>query len=542
MAAAYVIFGHGSEDSSAARKRVPPGCLLVVTEECGTSGTLPAYIYAVLADAANAPLFADPVTHKAALERLLQRKIKIYPVGKEYPTLSYNLLNDENDGEETYIAPSGVHAIPTPEFAFDPTKKKGSIYRHYLPEDRFAEAFASAVEGNPSSMKVKQSQLFAKRPGIYYDFLCRELKPEKAALKELLKEDNRLLNAGHNIWGAAALLDPDTVNPAARDLIGRVMARRRASDAAYTFSTEEQLLQILDIDKPSPALKKRTMELIEAVASVNIREKHMGRTPLMLAASHKNLAAVMALVGRGADVNAADAENSTPIAFACDSGDLSVCIFLLEHGADPRPTSTEDISPLHLAAEKNALADIVPVLITMGADPNLHDEDGNTPLHNAAAYGNMSCIEALLRSRANPNSLTGEGETPLMYAIQEGQGLAAALLIPRTDLSIRSSIKTDGIADRSSALDMAIDEVNDEIAVALIEAGAPVEDWGRIAALAEERDLALTVSLLAKRDAAPTIRRRTIKGGRRRRRGNAVTIGTPHLLRRRSRSHKKRRV
>ena len=118
---AYVVLGHGSEKKVAERPIVPAGSALVLTEECGMTGVFPHFIYPILADPANAVLFRDPVTHKATIERLIRRPIRIYSSGSEYPALSYTLLS--HTSEYTQVEPSGVFELPTPDFVAHPSKR-----------------------------------------------------------------------------------------------------------------------------------------------------------------------------------------------------------------------------------------------------------------------------------------------------------------------------------------------------------------------------------------------------------------------------------
>lgn len=58
-------------------------------------------------------------------------------------------------------------------------------------------------------------------------------------------------------------------------------------------------------------------------------------------------------------------------------------------------------------------------LLSRGADPNLRDGRGDTPLLLAVQYGQASMIETLTNAKANPNLGNGGGETPLIRAVQK---------------------------------------------------------------------------------------------------------------------------
>lgn len=53
------------------------------------------------------------------------------------------------------------------------------------------------------------------------------------------------------------------------------------------------------------------------------------------------------------------------------------------------------------------------MLLENGADPDATDHFESTPLHRAAAKGNLKMIQILLRHNASVNIQDSEGNTPL---------------------------------------------------------------------------------------------------------------------------------
>ena len=73
----------------------------------------------------------------------------------------------------------------------------------------------------------------------------------------------------------------------------------------------------------------------------------------------------------------------------------------------------------------------VPILLmggSMNFDPNLHHENGFTPLAYAAMKGSVPMLDLLLRNGADPAQLTKEGDTPVELALRMGHAEAADLL------------------------------------------------------------------------------------------------------------------
>lgn len=97
------------------------------------------------------------------------------------------------------------------------------------------------------------------------------------------------------------------------------------------------------------------------------------------------------------------------------NGDIQACTIALRH-ASPTTRDSHGLTPLHLACERDHLA-IAMLLHDTGISANVHDLHERTPLHLAARYGSSAIVEYLLDDcKADPNSKTDDGRTPLHYA------------------------------------------------------------------------------------------------------------------------------
>ncbi|MBA4049134.1 MAG: hypothetical protein C0476_11400 [Sphingomonas sp.] len=83
--------------------------------------------------------------------------------------------------------------------------------------------------------------------------------------------------------------------------------------------------------------------------------------------------------------------------------------------------NTQDYSTretaLHIVAKRND-ALYTRFLLQKGANPNLRDAKGNTPLMLAVTQGADSVIPDLIKGRTNLNLANQAGETPLIRAVQ----------------------------------------------------------------------------------------------------------------------------
>lgn len=110
-------------------------------------------------------------------------------------------------------------------------------------------------------------------------------------------------------------------------------------------------------------------------------------------------------------------------------GLVNYVVKMLPTGLEPRPKekSAEGVRALFYAIERNNLVYAQKVL-AMNFDPNLHHENGYTPLAYAAMKGNPPMIELLLRNGADPAMATREGDSPVELALRMGHNEIADML------------------------------------------------------------------------------------------------------------------
>jgi ankyrin repeat protein len=169
--------------------------------------------------------------------------------------------------------------------------------------------------------------------------------------------------------------------------------------------------------------------LLQNVADVNVRERRGGATPLMHAAAIGSLETMKLLIDKGADVNARAAGGATALMWA--AADLAKIRLLLDRGADVNAVSESGRTALLLAAMSDRSAEIVRLLLSRRANPNIVDE-GKTSTFHAATFGNdTATIRLLVDAGVDVDAPDVAGGTPLMNAALQGNLEAVKLLLSK---------------------------------------------------------------------------------------------------------------
>ncbi|XP_060082671.1 poly [ADP-ribose] polymerase tankyrase-1-like [Ylistrum balloti] len=146
---------------------------------------------------------------------------------------------------------------------------------------------------------------------------------------------------------------------------------------------------------------------------------HSQTTALHLAAAHGHTECMRFLLDLGASVYDVDSSRESVLhsAVVAKSQGWRDCLsMILKSKADINALNVWRRTPLMKAIVnfKFAAADY---LIREGADVSISDENGTTPLHVAASYGNLELVRNLLENRANKNAQDQRGRTPMYFAI-----------------------------------------------------------------------------------------------------------------------------
>jgi len=209
----------------------------------------------------------------------------------------------------------------------------------------------------------------------------------------------------------------------------RLLLEAGADPSAPDRAAEPPLMLAARVGEPA---------VVEALLAhgveVDAREPHYGQTPLMVAVREGHLDVVELLLDAGADVNAQTFPEDPPrfIPPSESPDGLSKGIGIIRagwpEGRGKRFPAGGSKTPL-LYATRHGHLDIVRALIEHGADLELADGNGITPLINAIVNASavrisrdgktdhMKIANVLLDVGANPNAMDWYGQTPLWAAV-----------------------------------------------------------------------------------------------------------------------------
>jgi len=163
--------------------------------------------------------------------------------------------------------------------------------------------------------------------------------------------------------------------------------------------------------------------LIRDGASVRERDAQ-GRTALLAATQGDRIAAARALIAAGADVNAKDQIEDSPYLYAGAEGRNEILKMTLAAGADLRSVNRYGGTAL-IPAAHHGHPETVRILLATAIDKDHVNKLGWTALLEAIILGDggpvhTQIVRHLVEAGANVNLADREGVTPLRHARQRG--------------------------------------------------------------------------------------------------------------------------
>ncbi|KAI9762377.1 MAG: hypothetical protein M1840_001270 [Geoglossum simile] len=182
-----------------------------------------------------------------------------------------------------------------------------------------------------------------------------------------------------------------------------------------------------DVYSQPAAEVERSRSPSELASMALNRTNYMGESPLYLAVRHGNLELIELMLSRGADPNAEDIRGETPLYVAVQLGHYETVKMLLSYGADQTIQSRVSSNTPVLVAAGMGSVKLVALLTFQGAVPCSANVQAR--LLSAAMNGNDEVVQALLDCGADPNIKNPDGKTPLFLAAMRGHAKVVELLL-----------------------------------------------------------------------------------------------------------------
>jgi ankyrin repeat protein len=176
---------------------------------------------------------------------------------------------------------------------------------------------------------------------------------------------------------------------------------------------------------------KIVQQLLTAGVDIEIRDTQ-GSTALLLATHHNAVEAARILIEAGADVNAMDNISDSPYLYAGAEGHLEILRMTLDHGADLTSVNRYGGTALIPAAHHGHI-ETVRELLQTATDIDHVNNLGWTALLEAVILGDggpvyIEIVRLLLKAGANVEIADHDGVTPLEHAKQRGYTEISELL------------------------------------------------------------------------------------------------------------------
>ena len=240
-------------------------------------------------------------------------------------------------------------------------------------------------------------------------------------------------------------------------------------------------------------------------------EDSKGQSSGLCPAMWSDPAVCQVLIDAGADIETKDVVGHSPLLLACRSGSLDTVKLLVRAGAGVRVTclifvacyvyigttcltiaascghtetvryllglkevevhhATDDgCTALHLAADNNH-ADVVQVLIDAGADIDVRDNLGSSPLLLACHSGSLDAVKILVRAGAGVRVTNNYEDMCLILAASRGHTETVRYLVGFPEVEVDH---TDD--EGRTALHCAVENNHADVVQVLIDAGADIE-------------------------------------------------------------------
>jgi len=179
-----------------------------------------------------------------------------------------------------------------------------------------------------------------------------------------------------------------------------------------------------------------------------------GFTPLMVAASRGRVGAMTLLLDAGADKNARNELGLTPIAYAIMSGDFASRAAWEIDLSEPSAASAQKIGYLALAMDQTDSLGAVRLLLNRGADINVQENNGTTPIMRAAGLGDIERYrDVITAAGGDPRLPSAQIRLQDLVRIANGVNIVRALRDADAYVNVPNDLGADALTISRNRID-----------------------------------------------------------------------------------------
>ena len=224
---------------------------------------------------------------------------------------------------------------------------------------------------------------------------------------------------------------------------------RYDSEGIKNFVDYDDIRCVTPFEPLESAIEYNNLETLKILLKHGIiRDKHSGKSALIIAASQENFYIAKYLINQGFNVNACDKDGKTALIWAAGRVDLNITRELVRAGAninfqdDNGNTALMTIGANYWRNDSKNGLEIAKFLINNGADVNILNFRGENALicllenFSYNQHVNDKIIKFLVDSGVNINHVSNNGNSALSLAIENNFALVPVLLSAGADLKI----------------------------------------------------------------------------------------------------------
>ncbi|KFD61658.1 hypothetical protein M514_11433 [Trichuris suis] len=187
---------------------------------------------------------------------------------------------------------------------------------------------------------------------------------------------------------------------------------------------------------------RRLVKMLLAAGSDPNYSMPDGAHSLFVAVQNGHMSISKMLMQCGADVNKCRnvRDGTSPLWIACQMNHVALVKELIKHDADVNKAREDGATPLFKAAHKGNF-EVVEALLECRPYLGLL-KNGESPLHAACLFGHLNVAKLLIRAGADVNLRNQNGETPLQLAEQLGYDSIINMLKRFEERPIRNAMET----------------------------------------------------------------------------------------------------